>query len=87
MATVESMEKRVGSAAVFDALYGIEFPAEKQDILRRAGSQTIEFEPGLRVPLGEIILLSEKNCFASMLEISHEIGTILSRGKGTPKVA
>ena len=44
-----------GIAAVTQALEGVDFPASRSDLLRRAGSQEIEFYKGHPVRLRDIL--------------------------------
>src|SRR5262245_34663424 len=44
-----------GIAAITQALEGLEFPATKAEVLRRAGNQIIEYRKGQEVNLRQII--------------------------------
>ncbi len=66
-----------GIAAVTQALSGLDFPASKQDVLKRAGSQQIEYRKGQPVSLRRIIEDIDVNEFPSMANIVEAVSDAL----------
>lgn len=66
-----------GIAAVTQALEGVQFPATKDDLLRRAGSQQIEYRKGQRVSLRQIIEDAPADEFPSVAQVVHAVSEAL----------
>ena len=71
-----SNPKRHSLAAVIDTLDGIEFPAEREDLILRvlrAGPEAIEYQPDTFVSIRAVLEMSKKSQFESMVTISEVI--------------
>jgi hypothetical protein len=66
-----------GIAAITQALEGLDFPANKDDLLRRAGNQEIEYRKGQPVALRPIIEDLEENEFPSMANVISAVSDAL----------
>ncbi|HCF61853.1 MAG TPA: hypothetical protein DFS52_28135 [Myxococcales bacterium] len=64
-------------AAITQALEGLDFPATKDDLLERAGNQTIEYRKGQPVTLRRIIEDLEESEFPSMANVVHAVSGAL----------
>lgn len=62
-----------GIAAVTQALQGLEFPASKQDVLRQAGSQKIEYRKGQSLDLGPVLEKAPAKEFPSMAQVVQAV--------------
>ncbi len=59
-----------GMAAVTQAFQGTEFPASKQDLIRRAGDQKISWtKGGPKLKLGDLIRQAPSDNFPSMAQV------------------
>jgi hypothetical protein len=74
-------EKRLGAAGIMDVLNGLEYPAERSEVVRTAGNSKVEFFAGETVTLGEVIARSDRDHFASVMEIAKEVDQILRKGR------
>lgn len=71
-----------GMAAVTKALQGLDFPANKQDVINRAGDQEIAWRKGgQKVKLADLIRQAPTDHFPSMAQVvsavadaSHKMG-------------
>ena len=52
-----------GRAGVAGALQGISFPADKEDLMERAGTSPVEFRAGQFMSLGELLLQNSGRAF------------------------
>jgi hypothetical protein len=66
-----------GIAAITQALEGLEFPATKDDVLKKAGRKTIEYRKGEEVDLREIIEAVDEEEFPSMANIVEAVSEAL----------
>lgn len=66
-----------GMAAITQALDGLDFPCRKQDVLDRAGDQTIEYRKGQPVCLRPIIDDLDQDRFESMAGIVSQVSDAL----------
>jgi len=66
-----------GIAAVTQALDGLHFPASKEQVLERAGSQRIEYRKGQEVNLRQIIQDAPADEFPSMAQIVQAVSEAL----------
>lgn len=66
-----------GIAAVTQALDGLHFPATKDQVLKRAGTQEIEYRKGQRVNLRQIIEDAPADDFPSMAQIVQAVSEAL----------
>jgi hypothetical protein len=66
-----------GIAAITQALEGVDFPASKQDLLKRAGNQDIEYRKGQPVRLREIIDDLDDEEFPSMANVISAVSGAL----------
>lgn len=73
-----------GIAAVTQALEGVDFPASRADLLRRAGNQQIEFHKGHPVRLRDILEESDVEEYPSMANVVSAVSDALER-KGVPE--
>lgn len=58
-----------GIAAITQALSGMEFPTTKQELLKRAGNQQIEYRKGQSVSLKQLVEDLEEEEFPSMANV------------------
>ncbi|MBK9260064.1 MAG: DUF2795 domain-containing protein [Polyangiaceae bacterium] len=58
-----------GIAAITQALSGMEFPTTKQELLKRAGNQQIEYRKGQPVSLKQLVDDLEEEEFPSMANV------------------
>lgn len=73
-----------GIAAITQALEGLDFPATKDELLERAGDQTIEYRKGQPVKLRQLIEDLEENEFPSMANVVHAVsGALKQEGLST----
>jgi len=72
-----------GIAAVTQALEGVDFPATKQDLLRKAGHKHIEFHKGHSILLRDVIEESDVEEYPSMANVVAAISAALEK-KGVP---
>lgn len=68
-----------GIAAVTQALSGLDFPVSKQDVLKRAGNQQIEYHKGQPVSLKKIIEGTDEENFPSMANIVEAVSGALKK--------
>jgi len=66
-----------GIAAITQALEGVDFPATKEDLLRRAGDRTIEYRKGQPVELRVLIEDLPSDEFPSMANVVEEASDAL----------
>ena len=66
-----------GIAAVTQALDGLHFPATREQVLERAGSQQIEYRKGQMVDLRQIIEDAPADDFPSMAQIVQAVSEAL----------
>ena len=66
-----------GIAAVTQALDGLHFPASKEQVLERAGSQQIEYRKGQQVDLRPIIEDAPADEFPSMAQVVQAVSEAL----------
>ena len=66
-----------GIAAVTQALEGVDFPATKADLLKRAGNQEIEYRKGQPVSLRRILEDCEDEEFPSMSNVIQAVSGAL----------
>ena len=66
-----------GIAAITQALDGLEFPATKEALLKRAGRQSIEYRKGQPVNLRKIVEDLEDEEFPSMAQVVHSVSQAL----------
>ena len=76
-----------GIAAITQALEGIEFPATKQDLLKRAGRQQVEYRKGQPVHLREVIDDMKASEYPSMANVVEAVSEALKEEhiSGGPK--
>jgi hypothetical protein len=75
-----------GIAAITQALEGLEFPATKDDVLRRAGRQKIQYRKGQEVDLRRIIEDCDADEFPSMAQIVQAVsGALKEEGLSGPE--
>jgi hypothetical protein len=72
-----------GIAAITQALSGVDFPASKDDLLRRAGNKEIEYRKGQPVSLRDILEDLDMDEFPSMANVvpGDSAGLLLSRAR------
>jgi len=68
-----------GIAAVTQALHGLEFPASKQDVLRTAGSQVIEYRKGQPLELRPVLEKAPADEFPSMAQVVQAVSDELEQ--------
>ncbi len=66
-----------GIAAVTQALDGLHFPATREQVLERAGSQTIHYRKGQMVNLRQIIEDTPADEFPSMAQVVQAVSEAL----------
>ena len=66
-----------GIAAVTQALEGLHFPATREQVLERAGSQEIEYRKGQQVNLRQIIEDAPADDFPSMAQVVQSVSEAL----------
>ena len=66
-----------GIAAITQALFGVEFPVSKQDLVRRASHQEIEYRKGRPVSLRRIIEDLDVDEFPSMANVVEAVSDAL----------
>ncbi|MEW5790466.1 MAG: hypothetical protein ACOY5C_11485 [Pseudomonadota bacterium] len=68
-----------GVKALSEALAGLTFPVEKGRLLAVAGERELEYRPGERVPLRELIEESEQAHYESMAQVVTVVSEALER--------
>ena len=68
-----------GIAAITQALSGLDFPASKHELLKRAGSQQIEYHKGKPVSLRRIIEAVDVDEFPSMANVVEAASDALKK--------
>lgn len=66
-----------GIAAITQALKGLDFPATKSDVLKRAGNQTIHYRKDQEVNLRRIVEDCDVDEFPSMAQIVEAVSDAL----------
>lgn len=66
-----------GIAAITQALKGVDFPATKKDLLKRAGAQSIEYRKGQPVSLRQVIEDCDIDEFPSMANVVEAVSDAL----------
>ncbi len=66
-----------GIAAITQALEGLDFPATKDELLRRAGNQTIHYRKDQPVQLRDIIEDLDEDEFPSMAQVVQAVSGAL----------
>jgi hypothetical protein len=68
-----------GIAAITQALEGLDFPCSKQDVLNKAGNQSIHYRKNQMVNLRQIIEDMDQDRFVAMSEIVSKVSDALHK--------
>ncbi len=76
-----------GIASVTQALEGLDFPASKSDLLKKAGDKSIEWTKGHSLKLRDILQQLPDEQYPSMAQVVSAVSDEMDRMEGKQKAA
>jgi hypothetical protein len=70
-------DKAYGMASVTQALDGVNFPANKTDLMNQAGDKSIEWTKGHRMKLRDILAKSPAEEYPSMVQVVSAVSDVM----------